>query len=68
MYVRVIRYFAILLLSILFVITVAPRKAAPFSVGKPAPELAGESWINTKGLTLKELGNRVVLIEFWTYG
>jgi hypothetical protein len=36
--------------------------------GKRAPELAGETWLNSKPLTLAALKGRVVLVEFWTYG
>ena len=39
-----------------------------FSIGSPAPEIAGGPWINTKPLTLGDLKGRVVLVEFWTYG
>jgi hypothetical protein len=38
------------------------------SPGKHAPELAGETWLNSKPLTLATLKGRVVLVEFWTYG
>jgi hypothetical protein len=37
-------------------------------LGQPAPEVAGERWINSPPLTLAELRGRVVLVEFWTYG
>ena len=45
--------------------------AAPGRVprlGDPAPEIAGESWINSEPLTTGGLRGRVVLVEFWTYG
>jgi len=45
-----------------------PRLGAAISPAKFAPEFSGESWINSKPLTLVELKGRVVLIEFWTYG
>jgi hypothetical protein len=37
---------------------------------QPAPEFTqGLDWINSDGpLTLRELGGRVVLLDFWTYG
>ena len=38
------------------------------SLGKRAPELAGETWLNSKPLSLAALKDRVVLVEFWTYG
>ena len=37
-------------------------------VGGAAPEITAERWINSKGLTLKELRGKVVLVEFWTFG
>ncbi len=33
-----------------------------------APELAAGTWINSEPLTIKGLGGRVVLVEFWTFG
>ena len=32
-----------------------------------APEFAEGAWINSEPLTLKTLGGRVVLVEFWTF-
>ena len=43
-------------------------EARAFSIGSPAPDIAGETWINSKPATLVELRGKVVLIEFWTYG
>lgn len=37
-------------------------------IGKPAPEISGQSWLNSKPLTLAELKGKVVLLEFWTFG
>ena len=37
-------------------------------VGTPAPEVAGERWINSGPLTTSGLRGRVVLVEFWTFG
>jgi len=36
--------------------------------GTPAPEVAGERWINSGPLTTAGLRGRVVLVEFWTFG
>lgn len=36
--------------------------------GKPAPEISGHTWLNSKPLTLAELKGKVVLVEFWTFG
>lgn len=37
-------------------------------VGKPAPEIGNEVWINSAPQTLAGLRGKVVLLEFWTYG
>jgi hypothetical protein len=37
-------------------------------LGAPAPEVAGERWINSTPLTTQGLRGRVVLVEFWTFG
>ncbi len=36
--------------------------------GRPAPELASMTWINSTPLKLQDLRGKVVLLEFWTYG
>jgi thiol-disulfide isomerase/thioredoxin len=41
---------------------------APAEIGKPAPEISGQTWINSKPLRLAELKGKVVLLEFWTFG
>ena len=45
-----------------------PGLGDAISLGKRAPELAGETWLNSKPLSLAALKDRVVLVEFWTYG
>ena len=42
--------------------------AQTLRVGQPAPEVAGDSWINSEPLIMAGLRGRVVLVEFWTYG
>ncbi len=37
-------------------------------IGKPAPEITGDRWINSEPLSLETLRGRVVVVEFWTYG
>jgi hypothetical protein len=37
-------------------------------LGAPAPDVAGERWVNSDPLTTQGLRGRVVLVEFWTYG
>ena len=46
----------------------APALGGVARVGLPAPEIAGERWINSAPLTMAGLRGRVVLVEFWTYG
>jgi hypothetical protein len=47
------------------VVTAAGQALRP---GQPAPDIAGERWINSTPLTIAGLRGRVVLVEFWTYG
>ena len=42
--------------------------AANARVGTLAPEISGQSWLNSKPLELAELKGKVVLLEFWTFG
>jgi thiol-disulfide isomerase/thioredoxin len=37
-------------------------------VGMPAPEISGQSWLNSGPLPLAGLKGKVVLVEFWTFG
>ena len=37
-------------------------------IGRPAPEITGGPWINSKQLSLEKLRGRVVFVEFWTFG
>lgn len=37
-------------------------------IGRRAPELLNETWLNTKPLHLTDLKGKVVMVEFWTYG
>ena len=55
----------------LLVAIVLPMPSATGQVlrpGTPAPEVAGERWINSAPLTTPGLRGKVVLVEFWTYG
>ena len=45
-----------------------PAAGQPLRLGAPAPEVAGERWINSGPLTMLGMRGRVVLVEFWTYG
>jgi hypothetical protein len=42
--------------------------AALVAEGERAPEIVGQSWINSGPLSMAALAGRVVLVEFWTYG
>jgi hypothetical protein len=46
----------------------ATAGAQALRIGQAAPELMGESWINSPPLTTESLRGRVVLVDFWTYG
>jgi hypothetical protein len=64
-----LRFVARLVLLVAFAIgTVFPHESAAIINGKTAPEIAGENWLNSRPLTLRDLQGRVVLLEFWTYG
>ena len=45
-----------------------PAAAQALRIGAPAPEVAGDRWINSAPLTMLGLRGRVVLVEFWTFG
>jgi hypothetical protein len=61
---------SLLLLASLLTVSLAtgPAVAQALRIGAPAPEVAGERWINSGPLTTQGLRGRVVLVEFWTYG
>ena len=40
---------------------------ADVPAGGPAPEISGESWINSPPLSLAALRGKVALVEFWTF-
>jgi hypothetical protein len=48
--------------------SIRPAPSSAIMPGQPAPDVAGENWLNSKPLTIADLKGRVVLIEFWTYG
>jgi hypothetical protein len=41
-----------------------PIHGSAESAGKPAPEITGSHWLNSKPLTMRDLKGRVVLLEF----
>ena len=53
---------------VLAAVILAPVRVGAVSLGKPAPDIAGALWINSKPLTTGDLRGRVVMVEFWTYG
>ena len=59
-----------LALVVLLTVSLAAGPAAgqALRLGAPAPEVAGERWINSEPLTTANLRGRVVLVEFWTFG
>jgi len=56
-----------LFLSLVGALALAPWAGAS-TIGKPAPELTNEVWINSRPLRLADLRGKVVLLEFWTHG
>lgn len=42
--------------------------AADAGVGTPAPEINGQSWLNSGPMQISGLKGKVVLVEFWTFG
>jgi len=56
-----------LLLAVAVVIANVAAGQVP-AIGTQAPEITGESWINSEPVSLETLHGRVVLIDFWTYG
>ncbi|MEK9141209.1 MAG: redoxin domain-containing protein [Nitrospirota bacterium] len=37
-------------------------------VGKPAPDITSETWLNSAPLRMTDLRGKVVMVEFWTFG
>ena len=66
---RIRKKFAALLRTVVVVsfagVMFSPANAG---VGMPAPEISGQSWLNSGPLGLAELKGKVVLVEFWTFG
>ena len=65
---RTKKQFAALLGIIVFSFMGLVFAAADGGVGTPAPEISGQSWLNSEPLELAELKGKVVLLEFWTFG
>ena len=43
-------------------------ESADAMVGKQAPDIVNEVWLNSAPLRMAELKGKVVMIEFWTFG
>lgn len=43
-------------------------QSADAMIGKPAPDIASGTWLNSVPLHLANLRGKVVLVEFWTFG
>ena len=54
--------------GIVYLLAEALFSAVEAEVGMPAPEISGQSWLNSEPLRLAELKDKVVLVEFWTFG
>jgi hypothetical protein len=59
---------ALLFAALLAGLANGPAAAQALRIGAPAPEVAGDRWINSTPLTMQGLRGRVVLVEFWTFG
>jgi len=63
------RAWLVVALAVLMLAAVAEAEVAERSrLGDTAPEITAGSWINSAPLTIRGLGGRVVLLEFWTFG
>ena len=58
----------VLALFLVVALVNGPAAGQALRIGVPAPEVAGERWINSGPLTMQGLRGRVVLVEFWTFG
>jgi hypothetical protein len=58
----------VLLTAALLSVRATSAGSQAIRIGQPAPEVTGESWINSTPLTTESLRGRVVLVDFWTYG
>jgi len=59
---------AFLLAALLAALGFTASARGDLKLGAPAPEVAGERWINSGPLSMLGVRGRVVLVEFWTYG
>jgi hypothetical protein len=66
--IRKLLYFLAAIMTITATAQFWPGRAVAVTIGNLAPDIAGESWINSKPVTIKDLKGRVVMVDFWTYG
>lgn len=43
-------------------------RPADAMIGKPAPDIANPTWLNSAPLRMADLRGKVVMVEFWTFG
>ncbi|TKB78820.1 MAG: redoxin domain-containing protein [Nitrospira sp.] len=43
-------------------------RPADAMIGKPAPNIANPTWLNSAPLRMADLRGKVVMVEFWTFG
>jgi thiol-disulfide isomerase/thioredoxin len=43
-------------------------RSADAMIGKPAPDIASPTWLNSAPLRIGDLRGKAVLVEFWTFG
>lgn len=54
--------------AIIFLLSGGMFSIVEGGVGMPAPEIRGQSWLNSEPLRLAQLRDKVILVEFWTFG
>ncbi len=56
------------IVSIVWVTGWFALRSAEAMIGKPAPDIASATWLNSAPLQMADLRGKVVLVEFWTFG
>jgi thiol-disulfide isomerase/thioredoxin len=59
---------ALLSPAIIFLLSGGMFSTVAGGVGTPAPEILEQSWLNSEPLRLAQLRDKVILVEFWTFG